>query len=218
MTRLTSRTALAVMRRCAPVLVVVLSGCALDRPHPSKELYVLPATELERDAVAQPAVLEVGRTDIAPPFDSRAFQYRTGEARYEPTYYAQWADDPGMLVTAFVSNSIRSAGAFVVLDDASGVRAPLLLLDVTDLYADVRQTGAPRAVLAVLATLVDASGNVLLVWEDRRELPAASEQPADIIAAWAEGFTATTRALIPKLQSALREASPNSSTATGPAR
>jgi uncharacterized lipoprotein YmbA len=193
------------MTRCLPILLLVLCGCSLDRPYPSKELYVLPSSDLERVSGAQPMVLQVGRAHIAPPFDSRAFQYRVGDARYEPTYYAQWADDPGMLLMASVSRSIRSTGAFVVLDDASGTESPLLHLDVTDLYADVRDTGAPRAVVVIIATLLDAHGGVLLVWEDKRELPAASEQPSDIIAAWAEGVTDAVRELIPKLRAALRD-------------
>lgn len=203
MTSVPGLAALVGLLRCTPVLLLALSGCALDRPHPSKELYVLPASALERTAVAQPTVLEVARASIAPPFDSRAFQYRTGEARYEPTYYEQWADDPGMLVTVFVSNSIRSTGEFVVLDDASGARSPLLHLNVTELYADVRETGAPRAVVAMIATVVDDDGRVLLVWDERLERAAASERPSDIVAAWAEGVDDAIRTLIPKIQGAL---------------
>jgi len=198
---------MSVVTRCLPilllVLLLVLCGCSLEHPHPSKSLYVLPSSELEHVPSAQPVVLEIGRAHVAPPFDSRMFQYRVGEARYEPTYYDQWAGDPGLLLADSVSRSISSTGAFVVLNDASGADVPFLHFDVTDLYADVREPGAPGVVVAIRATLLDAHGSVLMVREFRRELPSASEQPADIIAAWAAGVSDAARALIPELQAAL---------------
>lgn len=192
------------VKYCLSLMALVwLCGCSLEHPYPYKELYVLRSADLERDERAEPLVIEVGRARIAPPFDSRAFQYRVGEARYEPTYYAQWASDPGALVEESVSRMMRSTGAFVVVREASGVGAPLLQLDVTELYADVREPGATLAVVAIRATLLGHDGKALMVREIRREIRSGSEQPSDIVAAWSEGLGDALGALMPDLLVAL---------------
>ncbi len=206
------------VKHCVPMLMLVLCGCSLVHPHPSKELYVLPSPELERVPSAQPIVIKIGRARVAPPFDSRMFQYRIGEAMYEPAYYAQWAGDPGLLLADSISRSISSTGAFVVLDEASGADAPFLQLQVTDLYADARVQGSPGVVVAIRATVLNRHGEVLIVREIRRELPSASEQPADIVAAWAVGVGDAVRDLIPQLLATLesgdRDLPPRSSPVT----
>jgi uncharacterized lipoprotein YmbA len=197
---------IAVKRFLPMLLPVLLCGCSLEHPYPSKEFYVLESAELDRVAIATPVVIEVGRAQIAPPFDTRVFQYRVGEARYEPTYYAQWASDPGSLVAQSVSRSIASTGAFVIVGDASGADAPSLQIEVTDLYADVREPGATTAVVAIRATMLDSDGGVLVLREVRREIPSASDQPADIVSAWARGVGDALKELVPELLAAFDDA------------
>ncbi len=194
---------MSVVKRCVPVLLLALCGCSVYHPHPTKALYVLQPAELDPMPSAQPIAIEIGRAQVAPPFDSLMFQYRVGVARYEPAYYAQWADKPGLLLAESVSQSMSSTSAFVVLDDASGVATPSLHLHVTELYADVRKREAPGVVVAIRATLLDARGNVLMVRGFRHERPSDSEQPADVIAAWTASVNETVRALVPELQAAL---------------
>lgn len=191
------------VKHCLPMLLLVLCGCSLVHPYATKELYVLPAPELERVPSARPTAIRLGRAQIAPPFDSRMLQYRIGEAIYEPAYYAQWAAEPGSLIASSVSRSITSTGAFVVLDESTGADAPLLQLHVTDLYADVREHGKSLAIMAVRATLLNRRGEVLLMRDFRSEHICTSEQPADIIDAWAIGVGDTVRLLVPELQGAL---------------
>ena len=181
------------------VLLIAPMGCGLTHPYPSKAFYVLPSSDLEPRAETTQITLTIPRATVAPPFDSRALQYRVGETLYEPAYYQQWSADPGSLVSAAVSRSLESTGGFVVLAEGSAVEAPVLMLTVTELYSDVRDPQTPRAMLAVQATLLNKQGDVLMVHNARSETPASSDHPSDIIDAWARGLAEITSALVPRL-------------------
>ena len=185
-------------------LLLSAAGCALDRPYPSKTFYVLPAIELSDAATSTPPVaLHVPRARVAPPFNVRALQYRTGPATYEPTYYDQWSSDIGGLLSETVSRSIAQQGAFVILPETAGAPAPTLRLQVTDLYAEVRDAQNPRAVLTVEATLLYARGGIILTRTLHAETAAASSEPADIINAWSAGLGRELDELLPAMIAAL---------------
>lgn len=180
-------------------LLIAPMGCGLTHPYPSKSFYVLPAPELEPRAETPKIMLTVPRAVVAPPFDSRALQYRVGETLYEPTYYQRWSADPGSLVSAAVSRSLVGTGGFVVLGEGPALGTHALMLGVTELYADVRDPRAPRAVLAMQATLVDEQGNVLMVRDARAETPASSDRPSDMVDAWGRGLGEITESLVAQL-------------------
>ena len=87
---------------------VALTCCGINRPPASKDLYVLPATNLEAVESSGTQVLRMGMARVAAPFGSRAFQYRVDEARFEPAYYSQWSDDPGSLITSAMAEALQS--------------------------------------------------------------------------------------------------------------
>ena len=144
-------------------------------------------------------MLTIPRASVAAPFDSRAFQYRVGESLFEPAYYQQWSADPGSLVSAAVSRSLASTGSFIVLAEGAAPGTPVLVLTVTELYADVRDATAPRAVLAMQATLVDERGDVLMVRDARSDEPTSSDPSSDMIEGWAHGLGEITGSLVPHL-------------------
>jgi uncharacterized lipoprotein YmbA len=184
------------MRGLIIVTLVMLAGCGLDRPNPGKSFYVLDGDEpgpAPSSGVAT-RVIRVSRATLAPPFSSRALQYRVAANRYEPSYYHNWADDPGEIVAAAASEMIAASGAFVVLapgTDATGCET--LAIHVTTFSVDV--TGPmPVVVLALRATLLDDTGAIRLAREFERTEPAASADAPDAV-----------RALDTALQAMLRE-------------
>lgn len=181
------------------VILIISPGCGMTHSYPTKAFYALPSLDLEPQAMTLPMMLTIPRAYVAPPFGSRALQYRVSETLYEPAYYQQWASDPGSLVSAAVSRSLASTGGFIVLADGTTPGVPVLRLTVTELYADVRNSQSPRAVLAVQVALLDEHGNVMLVRDARSELTARSDQPSDIIDAWASGLGRITGSLVPDL-------------------
>ncbi|MHC4991370.1 MAG: ABC-type transport auxiliary lipoprotein family protein [Planctomycetota bacterium] len=181
----------------AVALVVILTGCSFDRPYPDKSYYVLEAAAPE--AMTSPTsptrAVRVPRAGVAPPFTSRALQYRVGENQYEPSYYHNWADDPGALVAAAAREVVGASGTFIVLGpDSSAAGGETLELYVAALYVDV--TGAsPSVVVTLRATLVDGDGAVVLSKTIERTEPAASADAEDAVRA----FNAALRAAIEEL-------------------
>ena len=117
---------------------VALGGCGLTRPYPDKSYYLLEAAANDAPRSADGAgVISVPRASVAPPFSSRALQYRVAASRYEPSYYHNWADDPGALVAAAARETLASAGALVVGPGSGASDGDTLELYVSKLAVDV---------------------------------------------------------------------------------
>ena len=187
--------------RCVLVLLLALGGCSLEHDYPTKALFVPPPAELEALAADTPVAIQVPRAHVVPPFDSRQFQYRVGKTVYEPAYYAQWAGDPGSLLSAVVADGLASTGAFAVLPEAAGHQVPVVTLRVTGLNADVRDTASPTAVLSIGVTVLDHQGNVMMTHAIDARVRAASENPADINEAWGRGLAQGLQSLAPEMRS-----------------
>ncbi|MFG0275312.1 MAG: ABC-type transport auxiliary lipoprotein family protein [Phycisphaerales bacterium] len=200
-------------RRLAPALLapVFLLGCNLVHPYPERAYYTLPAPEdagaPALEAASTPIALAVPRAVVAPPYDTRSFQYRVADAGVEPAYYAQWAADPGELIAGAVSRTLASSGVAIVPDEAAGAARVRLLIEVADLSADVRTPGAPRAVITLRATLVDERGEILLHRTAGAAHDAATAAPDDILTAWSAGLGEILEDLAPPLRTAVRSAS-----------
>jgi hypothetical protein len=54
--------------------------------------------------------------------------------------------------------------------------------------------------------MLDSDGGVLVLREVRREIPSASDQPADIVSAWARGVGDALKELVPELLAAFDDA------------
>ncbi len=172
------------MKRTFVVIALfVLGACSFDRPSPEKSFYAFETVVTEQSLPTTPRrLLAVPRASVAPPFGARALQYRIAANRYEPSYYHNWADDPGALIAAAARVMVAGDGAFAVLApnaDASG--AAVLDLYVSALYVDV--TVAPTVVLGLQATVRDETSQVLLTREFQRSERSATAEAGDAVAA-----------------------------------
>jgi uncharacterized lipoprotein YmbA len=181
------------MRFLVPALLVIvcLGACSLQQPFPGQSFYALDATADEPAPASAPTpgrTIRVPRAQVNPPFRSRAFQYRLGEDRFEPTYFDKWSDDPGTLIAAAATNALRADGVPVVAATTTA-RTSALELHVSHLFADA--TGAEvEAVVQLRATLVDPEGAVLMSRDFSRHTPVGAGDAADVVAAWRDAFTA----------------------------
>jgi ABC-type uncharacterized transport system auxiliary subunit len=197
------------MRRLVVIALVMLApacvaGCKLKQPYPGKSYYVLDAASGDAPvtSAAESRVIRVPRAAVAPPFASRALQYKVAPSRFEPSYWDNWADDPGALVATAASETLAATGGFIILPDgrdAAGCES--LELQVTALYIDV--TGAaPTAVVGLRASLLDAAGAVRLSRDLERTEPAASSDGADVVRA----FNAALQGMLGELAAEIRGA------------
>jgi uncharacterized lipoprotein YmbA len=182
-------------------LSVGLAGCQFNRPPPQRTYHAFrpetpqrPATAPAGDRSITPS-LRISRVRIAAPYDSRAFQYRTGTAEFTPTYYDLWADDPGALLADELARRLEEQKVWLVVFDEASPAVGLDTLDARcrELYADVTDPANPRAVITIRATLLDRGGRVKATAEFSHSEKAGSNSPAAMIEAWSGGIGAVAR-------------------------
>jgi ABC-type uncharacterized transport system auxiliary subunit len=174
------------MKRIVWPILLLLSGCSLHQPAPVKSFYIFetPALEPAAPSGGEIQTVRVARARVAPPFDSRALQYRVTENRIEPSYYHNWADDPGALVTKAILESLSTIRMIHVVDASSiAVMTRTLELYITEISVDV-STSNSVAIISLRATLLDPKGVIIKTFDLRRAEPAASGEAPDVVAAW----------------------------------
>jgi ABC-type uncharacterized transport system auxiliary subunit len=167
------------------VSLVVLTGCSLERPYPGKSYYVLASAPAGNTAPVADAnrVIRVPRATVAPPFSSRMLQYRVAPSSFEPSYYHNWAGDPGGLVAAAAADALAVRGFTILPEGTSARDAESLELDVRALYVDTTAP-TPTIMLAVRATLLDDARAVRMSRDYEQSEPADSTDAADAVEAF----------------------------------
>jgi uncharacterized lipoprotein YmbA len=196
-----------------PARALVLAGFALlglvgcQRPEPAKTYHAFRPGPPERPTTAPAGNsstmvnLRISRVRLSAPYESRAFQYRTGVAEFTPTYYHVWADDPGTLLADELARRLEEQHVWsVVLDEASPA-VGLETLDVRcrELYADVTDPANPRAVINIRATLLDRTGRAKATADFARSEKTDSNSPAAMVEGWARGIQAIAEEICRKL-------------------
>lgn len=139
-------------------------------------------------------VLGIKTLQVAPPFDGRAFVYRTGEFSYQHDAYAGFLGLPGEVLADPVAELLRGDGCFsAVVKMGSAARPDTLIeINVSELYGDIRKTDSLVAVLAMQVTVMGAKnglpGKVILQKNYSRRIPMKSTAPAALMAAWNEAL------------------------------
>jgi len=171
----------------------LLCGC-LSRPSLSVQSFSFAAPPVTGTSPTNAPVLQIRRLQVASPYDSQSFTYRTGEFSYERDPYAQFLVPPAESFTAALRAYLRQSGIFsAVVEPGTGLK-PDSLVDVTvdQLYGDFRSQATPAAVLAMHFTFFTAShglpGRVILQKEYTRRVPLKARTARAVMAAWNEGL------------------------------
>ncbi len=189
----------------ALVAVTLAVGC-LSRANPKKQRYML---NVERSAPPDvgaaatgsgaPApngvgVLRVGRIRVAPQFERQGFVYRKTDAKYERDFYNEFFEPPSVLFRQVTGYWMNASNLFSsVIGATHPGRADWLIEGrVSQLYADLRERGAPKSVLRISYTLFnDRSATLDAVFEKtyQVEIEAERASAAAFLAGWNEALT-----------------------------
>jgi cholesterol transport system auxiliary component len=170
--------------------VCLLTGC-LSRPHLDKQTFIFAPAPRTAPA-GQPAsrVLCIRTLQVAAPFESRSFVYRTGEFSYDSDPYAEFMVSPAQGLLSPICCWWRAAGGFnAVADGGSALKSDTLVeIQVSQLYGDFRPSEPPKAVLAMRFVFLDAPngvpGKVLLQRDYQSDIPLKARTAAALIEGW----------------------------------
>ena len=155
----------------------------------------LPAAQSESSAGAG-RVLAIRRVEVAAPFATSSFIYRTSELSYERDPYAEFLVPPAESLAPAIREYLRASGAFSSVVDPGSAQQPNTFLEVyvNQLYGDFRQPTATAAVIEARLTWLEAmngmAGNVLLQKDYSRHLPLQHRTAAAVMAGWNAGLKA----------------------------
>lgn len=135
-------------------------------------------------------VLGIRTLQVAPPFDGRAFVYRTGEFSYERDPYARFMVPPAEGLISPICRWWREAGEFRDVAEAGSALKPdtLVEIHVAQLYGDFRPLKNSAAVLDIRVVFFDAAngvpGRVILRRECSRRVPLKARTASALMEAW----------------------------------
>lgn len=164
--------------------VLLMAGCALDRPATVRQAFLLQPQRLS--GVVAPStgiVLKIGHVQIVSPFDGRAFVYRRDAARYETDFYNEFSADPADQVAAAVAEWLQQSGCCrrVLESQTMGISDYRLDAAIAALYIDFT-LDRPQAVLDLRWRLLKDNRVIAELASTERE-PLSQRNPAGIVAA-----------------------------------
>jgi uncharacterized lipoprotein YmbA len=197
------------------LLIFMSAGCLARQAYPSGERFgVDPGVPAAVEASAfRDVVLRVEPVRVAPPFATRKFTYRTGEATYEADYYNGFIDTPDRLLTASLTEWLAASGACrAVIGADSAARDDVELeTNVVEFYGDYRQPKRPYAVVTVRFFLLERHGPSSQVVLERRytaAVPLETSPRTDGPAALAKALGLAWREMLSQFTADLRQHQP----------
>ena len=182
------------MIRSLPLaLAILLGGCSLSKPYPSKRYFYADVERAGERSERGLHVLRVETFDIAPAFAGKSLVSRISEEEYVAEYYAEFFSAPDTMLTSELRQWLDDGGVFqAVLGPGSVMNVDRLLEGTIDqFYLDLREPEMPRAVLSFYARLVDDSGpepEVIFNGRYSSAVPLDSTKPEDAVVGWTQGL------------------------------
>jgi cholesterol transport system auxiliary component len=176
------------------LLLCLAAGCSLKQPHAEKHTFALEATRTAAArALSLPVQVQVRPTTITPPFDNRAFTYRTSDLGYKNDFYNGFVSPPNILLTAQLQSWLGAAKLFQSVLPATSALPITHTLEtqVLTLHGDFRNPSAPKAILEVRFLLLDqrrARPSLVFDKSYREEIPFADPQANALAGAWSQAL------------------------------
>lgn len=183
-------TPAALMRAAALAIALLCASCVLRQPAVVADNYVLdlPLPARGPASARTVAVLPFGHSSVA---GGRLFLYRADGLRYETDYYNRFLEPPGQMLTGALRRWLREARAGEVLAPGAPLAADFMVQPrLSELYADYRDVGNPRAVVAmrfVVYALEPGGNRQVLDRGYRREEPLREVSPGAAVEGWSRG-------------------------------
>ena len=186
------------------IAAIVLASCALNRPAPVKQQYLLDPPPPAAVAKSQSTSVRVGTINVAVPFRGRSFVLREADLRYETDYYNEFLVPPSTMLTELTARALERSKAFARVVPPSYSADADWALDgfVSALYGDERDGKKLSADVAVSYYLFQSSGGSgMPVWtrDYQKRVPLATSTTeayaAALNTAFGEIFAELTRDL-----------------------
>lgn len=198
---------------------LLCSSCApLSRPGVERTHYLVqvqrPATT--EDVSPLDLVLAVRPARVAPAFDARPFITIEYDGRAEADFHRHFFLPPGEMLTTQVRQWLTDARLFAHVTDLGSLKEPDLILEtfVPTLSRELGPSSA-KALLAVQFLLLrpgrDASANIVLQRDYRREAALQTSSAQELVRAWEKAL----HEIMTAFESDLRQTLPSES---GPGR
>jgi cholesterol transport system auxiliary component len=133
------------------VLVSLCSGCNYFSQSNKVQYMLSPGQPQQVASEPSRRVLEVDRFSIEAAFATKSFIYRTGERQYETDYYNEFLVLPAQMITEDTRDWLSRTGLFLRVAGPAARVTPTHLMEgnIVDLYGDLRDKNAPKAVMQI---------------------------------------------------------------------
>jgi ABC-type uncharacterized transport system auxiliary subunit len=171
----------------------LVAGCALSRPSPVKQSFMIEPAAPPAAAKPQAASLRIGTVNVAAPFRGRSFVVRESDLRYETDFYSEFLVAPAPMIGEATARALDGAHVFARVVPPGAPPDADYVLDgfVSALYEDVRDAARPSAEIVVAYYLARADSSAP-VWakEYRQRVPLTTASPDAYAAALSSAFGA----------------------------
>jgi cholesterol transport system auxiliary component len=172
------------------------AGCIrMDQSIPDKQYFILDISRqasAKTDASRGPTLM-VRNFFVSPPYDGKAFVYRTSSLKYESDFYNAFFLSPGAMLREEIRRWFQRTSLFTVVVDSGSMTQPLYVLEgnVSAFYGDYTEKVEPKAVLEIAFILFrNASPRpaIVLQKEYRETVVLKQDGPEELVAGWSKAL------------------------------